>query len=103
MPKRTQPHGRVNIHEAKTNLSKLIERVERGAEIVIARNGRPVAKLVPVREEFPITGIGSLEGQVEILPGFERADDEIARDFYEGHADDPLLRDPEEWEWPKDG
>ncbi|MGH2955619.1 MAG: type II toxin-antitoxin system Phd/YefM family antitoxin [Solirubrobacterales bacterium] len=103
MPRRTQPHDRVNIHEAKTNLSRLLERVERGEEIVIARNGRPVAKLVPVREAFPITGIGSLEGKVEILPGFDRTDDEIARSFHEGHPDDPLFQDPEEWEWPEDG
>jgi len=39
----------VNIHAAKTQLSKLIERVSRGEEIVIARNGRPVARLVPER------------------------------------------------------
>lgn len=38
----------VNVHEAKTQLSRLLERVERGEEIVIARNGHPVARLVPV-------------------------------------------------------
>jgi prevent-host-death family protein len=38
----------VNIHQAKTNLSKLLARVEAGEEIVIARSGRPVARLVPV-------------------------------------------------------
>ncbi|MGA9370837.1 MAG: type II toxin-antitoxin system Phd/YefM family antitoxin [Solirubrobacterales bacterium] len=103
MSERPQPDDRVNIHEAKTNLSRLIERVERGAEIVIARNGRPVAKLVPIQEQFPITGIGSLQGKVGILPGFDRADDEIARDFYQGHPDDPLFQDPKEWEWPKEG
>lgn len=38
----------VNMHEAKTHLSKLVERVERGEEIVISRAGKPAAKLVPV-------------------------------------------------------
>ena len=37
----------VNVHAAKTHLSALLERVERGEEVVIARNGRPVARLVP--------------------------------------------------------
>ena len=43
--------GVVNTHEAKTNLSKLIDEVQNGAEIVIARANRPVARLVPIREE----------------------------------------------------
>ena len=38
----------VNIHHAKTNLSRLILRVEAGEEVLIARNGKPVARLVPV-------------------------------------------------------
>ena len=38
----------VNVHDAKTNLSKLLAEVERGGEVVIARNGKPVARLVPV-------------------------------------------------------
>lgn len=103
MPRRSQARDTVNVHEAKTNLSKLVERAERGEEIVIARNGRPVAKLVPIQRRFPITGIGSLEGEVEVLPGFDETGDEIARLFYEGHPEDPLFQDPEEWEWPKEG
>ena len=43
----------VNVHEAKTHLSRLLERVERGQEIVIARAGRPVAKLVPLQDHPP--------------------------------------------------
>jgi prevent-host-death family protein len=39
---------RVNVHEAKTHLSRLLERVEAGEEVVIARAGRPIARLVPV-------------------------------------------------------
>ena len=40
----------VNVHEAKTHLSRLLKQVEAGEEIVIARNGKPVARLVPLRE-----------------------------------------------------
>jgi len=40
--------AQVNVHEAKTQLSRLLARVEAGEEIVIARNGEPVARLVPV-------------------------------------------------------
>jgi prevent-host-death family protein len=90
----------VNMHEAKTQLSKLVERVERGEEVVIARRGKPVAKLVPVKERYPVR-LGLLKGKIEILPGFDEMDAEIQRDFEEGHPDDPLLKPPEEWKWPK--
>ncbi len=40
----------VNVHKAKTELSKLLTEVERGEEIVIARNGKPVARVVPFEE-----------------------------------------------------
>ena len=40
----------VNVHEAKTNLSRLLKQVEAGEEVIIARNGRPVARLTPVRQ-----------------------------------------------------
>lgn len=38
----------VNVHEAKTNLSRLLAEVEKGKEIIVARNGKPVAKLIPL-------------------------------------------------------
>ena len=41
----------VNVHEAKTHLSRLLARVEEGEEVVIARNGKPVARLVPAQEQ----------------------------------------------------
>lgn len=43
----------VNVHEAKTNLSKLLERAHRGEEIVIAKNGTPFARLVPLAPAAP--------------------------------------------------
>ena len=54
----------VNVHAAKTHLSRLIERVEQGEEIVIARAGRPVARLVPYRARREPRSPGLWKGQV---------------------------------------
>jgi len=62
---------RVNIHEAKTHFSKLIERVEQGEEVVIARAGRPVARLVPVRRRPGVRTPGRARGQIWISPDFD--------------------------------
>ena len=61
----------VNIHEAKTHFSQLIERVVAGEEIVIARNGKPVAKLVPIPLEQPRRFSGSMRGQIWIADDFD--------------------------------
>lgn len=75
----------VNVHEAKSQLSKLLQRVEEGEEVVIARAGKPVAKLV--RHERP-SGKRNLEGvwegRVWIADDFDAPDEEIERLFYEG-------------------
>jgi prevent-host-death family protein len=76
-----EPKTTVNIHAAKTHLSKLIERAERGEETVIARAGRPVARLVPYREEKRPRVPGAWRGQVRILSGFDDIDEEITRLF----------------------
>ena len=57
-----------NIHDAKTNLSRIIERVERGEEVIIDRAGIPVAKVVPLLRRANRTAVGSLAGQLD-LPG----------------------------------
>ena len=54
----------VNTHEAKTQLSKLLLRVQAGDEIVIANRGRPIAKLVPYREREGPRLPGSAKGQI---------------------------------------
>lgn len=54
----------VNIHEAKTNLSKLIRLAEAGEEVIIARDGVPVVKLTPVAAEPPRRQLGIAEGFV---------------------------------------
>ena len=63
--------GVVNTHEAKTNLSKLIDEVQNGAEIVIARANRPVARLVPIREKPSTRRPGYLKGKVRIAADFD--------------------------------
>lgn len=60
----------VNIHEAKTNLSKLIQRVELGEEITIARAGRPVARLAPVKPTVASRTPGSAKGRFKISSNF---------------------------------
>jgi len=71
----------VNVHAAKTQLSRLLERAEAGEEIVIGRAGKPIAKLVPYVPDRPKRVFGALKGQIRILPGFDELDEEVARDF----------------------
>jgi prevent-host-death family protein len=61
----------VNIHEAKTHLSRLVERVEAGEEITLARAGRPVARLVPYRARLEPRRPGIWKGRVRIGPDFD--------------------------------
>jgi prevent-host-death family protein len=71
----------VNIHEAKTHLSRLIERVEAGEEIVIARAGRPVARLVTFRKTNHPRVPGRWREQIEVAADFDTPNEEIIRDF----------------------
>ena len=57
---------RVNMHEAKTQLSRLVARVEGGEQIVITRAGKPAAKLVPVSEKLGPRQLGGWEGKFEM-------------------------------------
>ena len=71
----------VNIHEAKTHLSRLVERVERGEEVVIARAGRPVARLVPFATRTHPRTPGIWRGRVHLAPDFDRTDDALVDAF----------------------
>ncbi len=74
----------VNIHEAKTNLSRLLRRVSAGEEIVIAKAGRPIARLVPVMQKPARRVPGSAAGQVIIVPDFDAPlPEDILRGFEE--------------------
>jgi prevent-host-death family protein len=74
----------VNIHEAKTHLSRLLERVERGERIVIARAGKPVAVLVPASEVVRERRFDLYKGQIKIADDF----DELPEDMIEAFEGD---------------
>ena len=61
----------VNIHEAKTHLSRLLQRVAEGEEVTIARAGVPVAKLVPVEVKKNVRPLGFARGQIWIADDFD--------------------------------
>lgn len=58
------------VHEAKTNLSKLIEKAERGEEVIIARRNKPVVRLVPIEPAPKKRPLGIFKGEFEIGPEF---------------------------------
>lgn len=63
--------AQVNVHEAKTHLSRLLERVEQGEQIVIARAGKPVARLVPIEATAGKRPIGLYKGQIWMSEDFD--------------------------------
>ena len=68
----------VSIHDAKTNFSRLIARVEAGEEIVVRRGPTPVAKLVAYRPPAGRRVPGRLKGQIEMAPDFDATPPEFA-------------------------
>jgi prevent-host-death family protein len=72
----------VNIHEAKTQLSRLVAAAEQGEEIVIARYGEPIAKLVAIRPPASPRKPGSARGRFTVPPAFfEPLPDEVIEGF----------------------
>lgn len=72
----------VNVHEAKTHLSRLLARVERGDEIVIARSGRPIARLLPLHPKTTVRVLGGAGGAVWIADDFDAPlPDDLLADF----------------------
>ena len=72
----------VNMHEAKTHLSRLVDEAARGEDIVIAKAGRPVVRLVPVTEVHGLRPVGGLEGHVWESADCWDPDPEIEALFY---------------------
>lgn len=60
----------VNVHEAKTHLSRLLDRAHAGEEIIIAKNGEPYARLVPLPGRRPKRQAGTLAGRARLMPDF---------------------------------
>jgi prevent-host-death family protein len=82
---------RVNVGEAKTNLSQLLARVEAGEDVEIARDGVPVARLVQIEREMTpgekfLAGAGAMAGQIWISDDFELSEEEL--DQWYGEIDD---------------
>lgn len=71
-----------NVHEAKTHFSKLLAKVEAGEEVVIARAGKPVAKLVPVADKKIPRRLGTAKGQIVVPDDFNDPWPEFEEEFY---------------------
>lgn len=71
----------VNIHEAKTHLSRLIERALAGEPVTIAKAGRPLVKLIAIERRRPV--LGSAKGKMALPPGWDQklTEDEISELF----------------------
>ena len=72
----------MNVHEAKTHLSKLLERVAQGEEVVIAKAGKPVARLVAIKAKKVARPIGTAKGMFVLPDDFNDPWPEIELDFY---------------------
>jgi prevent-host-death family protein len=72
----------VNIHAAKTQLSKLLDAAAAGEEVIIAKAGKPVAKLVPIDAAAPPRRLGILDGKIHVPDDFDNPlPDEIIAEF----------------------
>jgi prevent-host-death family protein len=61
----------INVHQAKTQLSRLLEEVAAGQEIIIAKAGKPIARLVSLRTASKKRQLGILEGMLTVMPDFD--------------------------------
>ncbi|MEQ1484399.1 type II toxin-antitoxin system Phd/YefM family antitoxin [Methyloglobulus sp.] len=76
----------VNLFHAKTHLSKLVDQIASGeeSEVVISRNGKPVARMVPIKQNKDIScRIGIAEGEFTVPENIDSANEEVAKLFYQ--------------------
>jgi prevent-host-death family protein len=79
----------VNIHEAKTHLSKLLAKVQAGEEVIIAKAGKPLARVTAIEPPEPKSRLGFLKGKITVPDDFDTMfQDEIEEMFY-GKTDEP--------------
>jgi prevent-host-death family protein len=78
----------VNIHHAKTHLSRLVERAAKGESFVIAKAGKPLVKVVPLSapEAAQIKRVGFLSGQVRVPADFDRMGEEVIDALFSGQS-----------------
>ena len=74
----------VNIHEAKTNLSRIVDEVAAGAEVIIAKAGKPMARLSPIEAPIKTKKLGGLKGRIKVPADFNTPLDEEALRQFEG-------------------
>ncbi len=76
----------VNIHEAKTHLSRLVEQAAKGEPFIIAKAGRPLVKVVPLDAADIAAGrrIGFMDGEIRVPEDFDRMDAEEIERLFEG-------------------
>lgn len=72
-----------NIHYAKTNLSRLIEQILKGEELIIAKAGKPVAKLTAYKTISKKRKLGKFKGEIRIAKDFDAESEEINKLFYD--------------------
>jgi prevent-host-death family protein len=77
--------SQVNMHEAKTHLSRLVDQAVQGEEIIIAKAGKPLVKLAPVEQSREARRPGSMRGRIRLAPDFDAVlPEDVLREF---HAD----------------
>ena len=77
----------INVYEAKTQLSKLLDRVATGEELVLGKAGKPMARLIPYREQRQPRKPGRLAGKIWMAPDFDDTPEDIIAAF-EGNLED---------------
>jgi prevent-host-death family protein len=81
-----------NIHQAKTHLSRLVQAAADGEEILIAKAGKPMAKLVPISATAGPRMLGALAGAVREAPDCWAPDTDLEAQFYGGEVEPARLR-----------
>jgi prevent-host-death family protein len=78
----------VNIHHAKTHLSRLVEQAAKGESFVIAKAGKPLVKVVPLSapEAAQVKRVGFLSGQVRVPADFDRMGEEVIDALFSGQS-----------------
>ena len=71
----------VNMHQAKSTLSRLVERALAGEDVIIARNGTPLVRLVPLPKQSKPRVPGRMKGQIWIAPDFDEMSEEELKDW----------------------
>ena len=79
---------KINIHQAKTQLSRLVEEAAKGAPFVIAKAGRPMVKVVPLDapEQREVRRLGFLAGEISVPDDFDRMGESAIQELFEGKS-----------------